>query len=198
MSHSERLVVRRRRSPRYRTLLGAVAATTTVVTLAGCGSAATPSSSGGAATSNAPATVLPATAPATTAASPQCPSGATAGAALGLTLPNPVSVSGGTQQIPAGASGISCEYHAASYNVIIEVITNVDPSTIATFSARFPVPYQSVSGVGDQARSFVQSLGGGRDNKGLVATKGKTLVALTATATPASLAQIEALVGQLL
>ena len=120
------------------------------------------------------------------------------GGALGITLPTPVSVNNGTQQIPGGASGISCEYHAATYNVIIEIITNVDASTISSFSSRFPQAYQSVSGVGDQARSFSVSIGGGRDNEGLVATKGRTLVALTATATTASLAQIEALVNQLL
>jgi hypothetical protein len=55
-----------------------------------------------------------------------------------------------------------------------------------------------VSGVGDQARSFQQALNGGRDNEGLVATKGSTLVDITATATPATLAQLEALVSQLL
>lgn len=93
---------------------------------------------------------------------------------------------------------ITCEYHAASYNVLIQVLTNVDPSTISMFSSNFPVPYQTVSGVGDQARSFVQSIGAGHDNEAVVATKGKTLVAITATATPASLPQIEALVSQLL
>jgi hypothetical protein len=82
-------------------------------------------------------------------------------------------------------------------NVIIEVITNIDPSNIASFSDRFPVAYASVSGVGDQARSFVVSLGGGKTNEGVVATKGRTLVDITATATPASLAQIEALITQL-
>jgi hypothetical protein len=59
------------------------------------------------------------------------------------------------------------------------------------------VTYTSVSGVGDQARSFSQSLGGGKDNEGVVATKGSSLVDITATATPASLAQIEALVNLL-
>ena len=135
----------------------------------------------------------------TSAASPQCPTGATAGAALGLSLPDPVSVNGrGSQTLPAGATGISCEYHAASYNVLIQVITNVDPSAISMFSDRFPVPYRSVSGVSDQARSFVQSIGAGHDNEAVVATKGRTLVAITATATPASLPQIESLATQLL
>ncbi len=91
-----------------------------------------------------------------------------------------------------------CEYPGKSLNVIIELIANIDPSYIAQFSDRFPVAYKNVSGVGDQARSFAVSLGGGKDNEGVVATKGRSLVSITATATPASLAQIEALVSQLL
>ena len=55
-----------------------------------------------------------------------------------------------------------------------------------------------MSGVGDQARSFRADLDGGRDNEGMVATKGSTLVAITATATPATLAQLGALVNQIL
>jgi hypothetical protein len=60
------------------------------------------------------------------------------------------------------------------------------------------VPYASVSGIGDQARSFSQPLNAGKDNGGVVATKGSTLVDIVATGTPASLAQVEALVDQLL
>jgi len=82
--------------------------------------------------------------------------------------------------------------------VIIEILKNIVPSDISKFSSKFPVAYKSVSGVGDQARSFFQPLGGGKDNEGVVATKGSTLVAIDATATPASLAQVEALVSQLL
>jgi hypothetical protein len=120
-------------------------------------------------------------------------------AALGVTLPKPVGVAGGGGvPLPAGASGIACEYHASTYNVIIEIITNIDPSYIAQFSSRFPVAYVNVSGVGDQARSFRAPIGGGRFNEGVVATKGKTLVSIDATATPATLAQVEALVNQLL
>jgi hypothetical protein len=93
---------------------------------------------------------------------------------------------------------MACEYHAATYNVIIVVIDNISPSYIAKFSANFPGGYKSVSGVGDQARSFSVSLGGGKDNEGVVAVKGSTIVSIGATATPASLAQLEALVNQLL
>jgi hypothetical protein len=105
---------------------------------------------------------------------------------------------GGGAQLPAGATGIACDYSGTGLNVIIELISNIDPTSIAQFSSKFPVAYASVSGVGDQARSFSQPLNGGKDNEGVVATKGTTLVAITATATPASLAQIEALVNQLL
>ena len=83
-------------------------------------------------------------------------------------------------------------------NVIIELIRNISPSYIAQFSAKFPVTFTSVSGVGDQARSFSVSLGGAKDNEGVVATKGSTLVDIVATATPASLSQLESLVSQLL
>jgi hypothetical protein len=91
-----------------------------------------------------------------------------------------------------------CDYRGTALNVIIEVITNVDPTTITRFSDKFPVPYASVSGVGDQARSFSQPLNAGKDNEGVVATKGSSLVNIVATGTPASLAQVEALVNQLL
>jgi hypothetical protein len=91
-----------------------------------------------------------------------------------------------------------CDYHGTSFNVIIEVITNIAPSYIAQFSSNFPVGFTTVTGVGDQARSFSVSIGNGNDNEGVVATKGTTLVAIVATATPATLAQIEALVNQLL
>lgn len=134
----------------------------------------------------------------TPSASSKCPTAADVGAALGITVPAPTSVVGGTTSLPAGAKGLVCNYHASTYNVIIEKITNIDPSYINNFSSKYPVAYKTVTGVGDQARSFVQSIGGGRDNEGVVATKGRTLVAITATATPATLAQVEALVRQLL
>ena len=127
-----------------------------------------------------------------------CPTGATIGSALGITLPNAVVVAGGTHTLPSGATGLACDYHGAADNVIIELITNVSPTLISQFSMNFPGGYKTVAGVGDQARSFLQPLGPGKDNEGVVATKGSTLVAITATATPASLAQVEALVNQLL
>ena len=137
--------------------------------------------------------------PATTQSAASCPTAATVGDALGITVNKPVGVAGGDgTQLPAGAKGLACEYSGAGLNVIIEVISNIDPSSITLFSGKFPVAYVSVSGVGDQARSFSQPLNGGKDNEGVVATKGSTLVSITATATPASLAQIEALVSQLL
>jgi hypothetical protein len=94
--------------------------------------------------------------------------------------------------------GMACEYSGTGLNVIIEIIANIDPSSITLFSSKFPVAYKSVSGVGDQARSFSEPLKAGKDNEGVVATKGSTLVSITATDTPASLAQVEALISQLL
>ena len=151
------------------------------------------------------ATPAPTTAPIATAtiaaaaAAASCPTAATVGSALGITLPYPTTVAGGGgTSLPAGATGVACEYAGIGMNVIIELITNISPTYIDQFSGKFPVTYKSVSGVGDQARSFSAPLIGGKDNEGVVATKGSNLVAITATATPASLAQIEALVNQLL
>ncbi len=175
------------------------------VTLSGCGGSgggapstvATPAAATSAATTST--TTAPVSSQAATTAAGSCPTGATVGAALGISLPDPVSVAGGGgASLPAGATGVACEYKGTSLNVIIELIKNIDPSSISLFSSKYPVPYASVSGVGDQARSFSQALGGGKDNEGVVATKGSNLVAIIATDTPASLAQIEALVNQLL
>jgi hypothetical protein len=91
-----------------------------------------------------------------------------------------------------------CNYHTASENVIIEVLANINPSLISQFSAHFLGTVKPVSGVGDQATSFYDPLGNGKDNEGVVATKGSTLVSIAATATPASLSQVEALVNSLL
>lgn len=169
----------------------ALAAFFFAATLSACGSssvAATPSPS-----------PTPPALPSPTAASPLCPTAAAVGSALGITLPKPVGIAGGgPTQLPAGAKGMVCEYGAKSYNVIIIVITNIDPSNIALFSSRFPVAYTSVSGVGDQARAFSAPIGSGKINEGVVASKGRTIVSITATATPATLAQVEALVKQLL
>ena len=104
----------------------------------------------------------------------------------------------GSTQLPPGATGVACDYHASGYNVIIELISNIAPSSITNFTKNFPVPPAAVSGVGDQAESFSQTLGPGRVNEGVVATKGMTLVSIGATYTPATLAQVEALVNSLL
>ena len=166
---------------------------TTVATAA----AATPSTAATAAAAT-PAVSAIASLSATQAAA-SCPTAATVGAALGITVNKPVGVAGGGgTQLPAGAKGLVCDYGGAGLNVIIEVIANIDPTSISLFSTKFPVTYASVSGVGDQARSFSQPLNGGKDNEGVVATKGSTLVSIIATGTPASLAQIEALISQLL
>jgi hypothetical protein len=174
------------------------------VIVSACGSSSgTPSTTATAATAATKAAPIAATtaiaSPAATQAAASCPTAATVGAALGITVNKPVGVAGGGgTQLPAGAKGLACDYSGTGLNVIIEVISNIDPSSITLFSSKFPVAYASVSGVGDQARSFSQPLNGGKDNEGVVATKGSTLVDITATATPASLAQIEALVNHLL
>lgn len=180
-----------------------LALTTLVVgaTLAACGgsSSATPPAATITAATITAATAAPVSSLAATAAADRCPTAATVGGALGISLSKPTGVAGGGgTSLPAGATAVVCDYSGKALNVIIELIANIDPSNIALFSSKFPVPYASVSGVGDQARSFSQPLSAGKDNEGVVATKGSTLVSIVATATPASLAQIEALINQLL
>ncbi len=171
------------------------------VALAGCGSSSsTPPAASTAPTSvasTAPASAGPITTPGTTTAATTCPTAATVDAALGTTLPPPVGIATGSTQLPAGATGMACDYHASTYNVIIELISNIAPSSITNFTKNYPVPPVAVSGVGDQAYSFSQTLGPGI-NEGVVATKGTTLVSIGATYTPATLAQVEALVNSLL
>ena len=128
-----------------------------------------------------------------------CPSGATVGSALGITLPDATDVVGASlATLPAGATGIVCDYKGASDNVLITALQNIPASDISKFSAKFPVTFKPVSGVGDEARSFFQSLGAGRNNEGVVAAKGTTVVSIVATYTPATLSQLEALVNSLL
>jgi hypothetical protein len=165
-------------------------------TLAACGGTSTPAGTSAPATS-APATSAPVATATASTASTQCPSGATVGSALGITLPNATGVSGGGQ-LPGGATGIVCNYHAAVYNVLIEVLNNAGASFIPGFTSHFLGTVKSVSGVGDSATSFYEPLGAGHDNEGVVAAKGTTLVDVTATYTPATLSQIEALVNSLL
>ncbi len=180
------------------------------MTLAGCSSAASPApttppgptpptSAATTPPTGAPSPLAAASPGAATTGAISCPTGPVVGAALGLTLSAPTAVpGGGGTPLPPGATGEACDYRGTASNVIIELISGIDPSAIGQFSAKFPVPYATVAGVGDQARSFRQDLNGGKDNEGVVATKGSSLVEITATATPASLAQVEALVNQLL
>ena len=167
-------------------------------TLAACGGSSanpTPSTSSSAA---ATPTVAAPTPTASTAAA-QCPSGSTVGSALGMTLPDPTNVVGGnTATLPSGATGIVCDYHGATDNVLITALVNIPASYISQFSNHFPVAFKPVTGVGDVARSFFEPLGGGKNNEGLVAAKGTTVVAIVATYTPATLSQLEALVNSLL
>jgi hypothetical protein len=163
------------------------------VALTACGGSSTASSTTVATTAAAAST------PAAITPGRPCPTAVRVGSALGITLLPPTFVAGGGgTPLPPGATGVACNYRGQSLNVIIELITNISPTSIAQFSGRFPVAYASVPGVGDQARSFSQPLGGGKDNEGVVASKGSTLVAIIATDTPASLMEIETLVNQLL
>jgi|HubBroStandDraft_1064217.scaffolds.fasta_scaffold58060_2 hypothetical protein len=176
--------------------------------LAACGSSSPATSSSSGSTPTAAPTAPPATAaptvalPTTTTASSSCPSGSTVASALGTAaLPNPTGiVGGGSTQLPAGATGIVCEYLAAAAgeNVIVEVIQNIPSSYISAYSSKFPAAFKSVSGLGDIARSFSASIGGGKTDEGVVAAQGTTIVAVVATGTPASLSQIESLVSSLL
>ncbi len=180
------------------------------MTLVGCSSAASPApttppgptpptSAATTPPTGAPSPLAAASAGAASTGAISCPTGPVVGAALGLTLSAPTMIpGGGGPALPAGATGVACDYRGTSSNVLIQLISNIDPSAIGQFSAKFPVPYAAVAGVGDQARSFRQDLNGGKNNEGVVATKGSSLVEITATATPATLAQVEALVNQLL
>jgi hypothetical protein len=164
----------------------------TALTACGGSSPASPAASSG--TPSATAAAHP-----TAAAAPECPTAATVGSALGITVPAPFTVGGGGgTQLPAGATGIACDYRGQTLNVIIELIRNIKPSYITQFSSKFPVAFTSVSGLGNQARAFSAPLSGGKDNEGVTATQGSTLVSIVATDTPASLSQIESLVRQLL
>jgi hypothetical protein len=171
------------------------------VVLAACGSSSsTPPAASSAATpvaSTAATSAAPIATTTTTTAAATCPTAATVDAALGTSLPAPVGIGTGSTKLPPGATGMACEYHGSAYNVIIELISNIAPSSISDFTKNFPVPPVAVSGVGDQAFSFSQSLSSGV-NEGVVATKGRTLVSIGATYTPATLAQVEALVNSLL
>ena len=168
--------------------------------LAACGASGTNSGSPTSvaltpSTTTTPATTAP---PAAAAGTPGCPTAGTVGSALGITLGAPIVVHGGGTPLPAGASGVACDYTGQSLNVIIELIRNISPSYITQFSTKFPAAFTSVPGVGDQARSFSVPLGAGKDNEGVVATKGSSLVSIVATATPTSQSQLESLVSQLL
>jgi hypothetical protein len=114
-------------------------------------------------------------------------------------LPNAVGIAGGgSTELPTGATGIVCEYAAPPVNVILEIIQGIPSSYVSAYSSKFPAKYSVVSGLGDVARSFDTSIGGGRTNEGVVAAQGTTIVVVVATGTPATLSQVESLVGSLL
>ena len=177
-------------------ILGACGASTSPL----ASTAASPGSSGGTASPAASTGAIP-TVLATTA-SLACPAAPIVDAALGVTVAPPVNVTGGSPSatFPPGALVIVCEYVGVGegQNVVIGLLDNMPASTIDTYSNRFPVPFSAVPGLGDDARAWRQTLSSGVTNEGVVAVSGSNLVNITATGTPATLAQVEALVRSLL
>ena len=194
-----------RRGPRARQRFRRLSLATLAIgaLLAACGGSSTPAPTS---VPTAPAATTVAATPTPTGPAPSgapaaasCPTAATVATALGVTLPEPVSVpGGGGTPLPVGATGVACEYHGATLNVIIELIANIDPSAI--FELQRPLPGRLQAGVRRRRPGSFVPPGAERrqEQQGVVATKGRALVDVTATATPASLAQVEALVAQLL
>jgi len=73
--------------------------------------------------------------------------------ALGITVSKPIGVAGGWSSASGRCDGPRPATTAHRPNVIIELISNIDPTSISQFSSKFRWPTASVSGVGDQARS---------------------------------------------
>jgi hypothetical protein len=190
-------------SPRGRAAWLALAGAVALVASA-CGSATTSSPSAASATSasTAAATSAAATTPAAPVASAHCPASSAIGSALGVTAP-PATTVPGASALPAGASGVVCNYLTPSFDVLVEVFVNITPAFIARGEQQInahtsSVTFSPVSGVGDTAYSYHYSLGAAGTAEGVLAVKGTTFVAVSATRTPASLSQVEALVNQLL
>jgi hypothetical protein len=170
--------------------------------LAACGGSTASSSTG--ATSGAAATATPAASTPTAAAfnAASCPDATTVGSALGVTLPAPTGVPSGVK-LPTGATGVVCNYLSSSLDVLISMVSNISSSYVAqqeqaVTSRSATVKFTSVSGVGDQAVSYDYTFSGSFTAEGVLATKGSNFVAVSATRTPATLSQVEALVNQLL
>ncbi len=183
----------------------AIAMLVAAVTISACGGPSaspptgshSPSATAAAITPSPTAIATPV--PTASPAVPGCPGAAVVGDTLGTHVDEPTTVANSLgKSLPSGAKAVACKYAGNGETVLIELFSNIASSNISLFSNKFPVKYTSVKGVGDQARAYSKSLGGGKQNIQVVATKGKNLVSITALATLASLSQIEALVTQLL
>ena len=84
-------------------------------------------------------------------------------------------------------------------NVIIEV--HPEHPVVVRLRIQLEVPYEFQNRCPGWATSPAPSsttVGGGKTNEGVVAAQGTTIVAVVATDTPATLTQVESLVGSLL
>lgn len=172
---------------------------------AACSSSPSAPSSGGSSTSSTSSTTTT-TAASAHAISLVCPSGATVGSTLGRTLPAPTSLP--ASNLPAGESGIACEYAGGTGSaVILDLNTGImHPASAlsATESAQEAaaaargghVTFTNVSGVGSGAVIFDFQITGQTEN-GIFAGQGVNGVALVATPA-ATTGQLEALANLLL
>ncbi|MGD0833455.1 MAG: hypothetical protein ABSA40_03385 [Candidatus Dormibacteria bacterium] len=184
--------------------------------LAACGSSSTTPSSGSSAPGGGtatPASTAPTPTPATNSAiaTGSCPSASTVGSALGTTLPAPtvVTPAAGATPVPSGESGIACSYisESATPVVVIVALASGVPSGFITQEEQkqltslqgigVTVSFAPLSGVGDEAATYQYSAAG-LTVEGVVAGQGSNFVGIFTEGTPATLAQIENLVKQLL
>jgi len=170
------------------------AAALVLLGLAACGASSTSSSTSTGSSGGTPTPAASTPTP-STAAALSCPSASTAGAALGLTLPAPTSTA-------LGLSGVECNYLSGASDVLIILVNDVPAAYLSTAEASFAatqssVNFTPVSGIGDEAYSYSYALGA-TTAEGILAVKGTSFVGLYCTATTATMAQVQALVRQLL
>ena len=111
-----------------------------------------------------------------------CPSASTVGGDLGgQTVASPTTLS--DSGLPAGATGISCEYLAGTSVVIVVVANGVPSSFFSTeetseqtsaSSAGLNINFAPISGVGSEAASYTYSIDG-VSASGVIAQSGSTV-----------------------
>jgi hypothetical protein len=184
-----------------------------VATLAACGTSSTSPGSTSNGATVAPGSTAPTSAPATSASTistGSCPSASTVGGALGVTLPAPTVVTpgAGATPLPVGAAGIACSYVVASPTVVVIVVlgsglpssflsTEEQKEVASLQAANFSINFTPVSGVGDQAATYMYTANG-LTVEGVLAGQGGNFAGVFTEGTSASLSQIESLVKQLL